>query len=190
MHKNRKTGKIISSLLTVLIAAACVIPFTGAGRVQAVVNQPDITITPIDDINCASYCVYDFTADEILMERQSHNRIYPASMTKIMTFQLGLDYLDSDAYVTCSENAINSVASDSTMMYLCVGEEIKVSELYYGLMLPSGNDAANVIGESVINALFENYPVGGPTGPDGVNAQYFVDALGVSAEEIDDAPCA
>ncbi|MBQ7275566.1 MAG: D-alanyl-D-alanine carboxypeptidase [Clostridiales bacterium] len=184
MHKNRKTGKIISSLLTVLIAAACVIPFTGAGRVQAVVNQPDITITPIDDINCASYCVYDFTADEILMERQSHNRIYPASMTKIMTFQLGLDYLDSDAYVTCSENAINSVASDSTMMYLCVGEEIKVSELYYGLMLPSGNDAANVIGESVINALFENYPVGGPTGPDGVNAQYFVDALGVSAEEI------
>ena len=142
MHKNRKTGKIISALLTVIIVAACVIPF----------NQPDITITPIDEINCASYCVYDFTTDEILMEQQSHNRIYPASMTKIMTFQLGLDYLDSDAYVTCSENAINSVASDSTMMYLCVGEEIKVSELYYGLMLPSGNDAANVIGESVINA--------------------------------------
>ena len=184
MHKNKTTGRLIGLLLTVIMAAACVIPYAGSADVLADVNQPDITITPIDEIHCASYCVYDFTADTILMEQQSHNRIYPASMTKIMTFQLGLDYLDSDAYVTCSENAINSVASDSTMMYLCVGEEIKVSELYYGLMLPSGNDAANVIGESVINALFENYPAGGEVGPDGVNAQYFIDTLGLSAEEI------
>ena len=184
MHKDRKTSKIISTLIAVIVIAASVIPLVPGERVSAAVNQPDITITPLDEIHCASYCVYDLTADEILLEQQSHNRIYPASMTKIMTFQLGLDYLDPDAYVTCSENAINSVASDSTMMYLCVGEEIKVSELYYGLMLPSGNDAANVIGESVINALFENYPAGGEVGPDGVNAQYFIDQMGVSAEEI------
>lgn len=171
-------------LLTVIIAAACLIPFTRPETVRAEVNQPDITITPLDEIHCSSYCVYDFTADTILLEQMSHNRIYPASMTKIMTFQLGLDYLDSDEYVVASENAITSVASDSTMMYLCVGEEIKVSELYYGLMLPSGNDAANVIAESVINALFRDYPVDGPVGPDGVNAQYFVDTLGVSADEI------
>lgn len=171
-------------LLTVIMTAALIIPFTSNGTVSAGVNQPDITITPLDEIHCASYCVYDFTADSILLEQQSHNRIYPASMTKIMTFQLGLDYLNPDDYVTCSENAISSVASDSTMMYLCIGEEIKVSELYYGLMLPSGNDAANVIAESVINALFRDYPVDGPVGPDGVNAQYFVDTLGVSADEI------
>ena len=184
MLKSNFKSRLTGLLLAVIIAAACVIPFTGNEVVLAGVNQPDITITPLDEIHCASYCVYDFTADTILLEQQSHNRIYPASMTKIMTFQLGLDYLDPDDYVVASENAISSVASDSTMMYLCVGEEIKVSELYYGLMLPSGNDAANVIAESVINALFRDYPVDGPVGPDGVNAQYFVDTLGVSAEEI------
>lgn len=184
MLKFRRNNRLIGLLLTVIIAAASVVPFTPGQTVLAGVEQPDITITPIDEIHCSSYCVYDFTADTILLEQQSHNRIYPASMTKIMTFQLGLDYLDPDDYVTASENAITSVPSDSTMMYLCVGEEIKVSELYYGLMLPSGNDAANVIAESVINALFRDYPAGGPEGPDGVNAQYFVDTLGVSAEEI------
>lgn len=184
MHKQIKGRRITALFIAMIIAVGVLFPFIGGSEVTAAVNQPDITITPLDQINCASYCVYDFTADTILLEQQSHNRIYPASMTKIMTFQLGLDYLDSDAYVTVSQNAIDSVASDSTMMYLCVGEEIKVSELYYGLMLPSGNDAANVIAESVINAFFADYPVDGPLGPDGINAQYFVDIFGVSPEEI------
>lgn len=186
MSRNKigKAVRAISFILAMFIAAAWATPQIATARVLAVVDQPDITITPLDEIHCSSYCVYDYTADEIILEQQSHNRIYPASMTKIMTFQLGLDYLDSDAYVTCSQNAIESVASDSTMMYLCVGEEIKVSELYYGLMLPSGNDAANVIGESVINALFENYPAGGDVGPDGINAQYFIDLYGLAPEEI------
>lgn len=174
---------IIVTLLITVITAASLLPFTG-GSVSAVVNQPDITITPLDQIECASYCVYDKTADTILLERQSHDRIYPASMTKIMTIQLGLDYLDSDAYVTVSQNAIDNVTSDSTLMYLCVGEEVKVSELYYGMMLPSGNDAANVVAESVIAALFERYPEGGEVGPDGVNASYFTELLGVSADEV------
>ncbi len=184
MHKNINKARIISLLLTVIIVMAGIVPHIAARDVLAGVEQPDITITPLDEIHCSSYCVYDFTADTILLEQQSHNRIYPASMTKIMTFQLGLDYLDPDEYVVASENAISSVASDSTMMYLCVGEEIKVSELYYGLMLPSGNDAANVIAESVINALFRDYPEGGPVGPDGVNATYFVEQLGLTADEI------
>ena len=182
--KIKTAARVLSLVLAMFIAAAWAVPYVETAVVMADVNQPDITITPLDEIHCSSYCVYDYTVDEIILEQQSHNRIYPASMTKIMTFQLGLDYLDSDAYVTCSQNAIESVASDSTMMYLCVGEEIKVSELYYGLMLPSGNDAANVIGESVINALFENYPAGGEVGPDGINAQYFIDLYGLPAEEI------
>ena len=127
MHKNRKTGKIISSLLTVLIAAACVIPFTGAGRVQAVVNQPDITITPIDDINCASYCVYDFTADEILMERQSHNRIYPASMTKILTLLVAAEHITDldDTFEMINNHAHNddNLIKDNFNHYFSVSKQ-------------------------------------------------------------------
>lgn len=184
----RRASKISSALKHMAKTAAAFVAATVLimpSAVLATVDQPNITIYPLEDIHCASYCVYDKTADTILLEQQSHDRIYPASMTKIMTCQLGMDYLDSDAYVTVSQNAIDNVTSDSTLMYLAVGEEVKVSELYYGMMLPSGNDAANVVAESVIDALFENYPAGGgEVGPDGVNASYFTDLLGLTEEEI------
>lgn len=184
--KNRLQGsiKLAAVLLSVLVTATMLVPSVFVGRVTATVDQPYITITPIDEINCASYCVYDKTEDRIIMGRQAHDRIYPASMTKLMTIGIAMDYLDSDAYTTVSQNAIDNVTSDSTLMYLIVGEEIKISELYYGLMLPSGNDAANVLAEATIDALFAQYPEGGEVGPDGVNASYFVNELGVSAEEI------
>ena len=166
-----------------ILASLSFTPLSG-GTALADVDQPEIPVIPIEDVQCAAYCVYDKTADTIIMDRQSHNRIYPASMTKIMTFQLGLDYLDPDDYVTVSQNAIDNVTSDSTLMYLLVGEEVKVSELYYGMMLPSGNDAANVVAEAVIAALFEKYPAGGEAGPDGVTAEYITDALGLTADEV------
>ncbi len=177
-------ARLAAILLSALIVAAMIIPSIKGGQVEAAVDQPNITITPIDDINCASFCVYDKTEDRIIMGRQAHDRIYPASMTKLMTIQLAMDYLDPDDYTTVSQNAIDNVTSDSTLMYLIVGEEIKISELYYGLMLPSGNDAANVLAEATIFALFELYPEGGDVGPDGVNASYFVNELGVTSEEI------
>ncbi|MCQ2517015.1 MAG: hypothetical protein MJ094_09205 [Saccharofermentans sp.] len=180
----KSIARLAAVLLCAFIVAAQIIPTIAGSQVDAAVDQPNITITPIDDINCASYCVYDKTEDRIIMGRQAHDRIYPASMTKLMTIQLAMDYLDPDDYTTVSQNAIDNVTSDSTLMYLIVGEEIKISELYYGLMLPSGNDAANVLAEATIHALFELYPEGGDVGPDGVNATYFVNELGVSSEEI------
>jgi hypothetical protein len=65
------------------------------------------------------------------------------------------------------------------------GEKVKVSELLYGLMLPSGNDAANVLGEGCIDAFFEKYPAGGSAvNADGVNAQYLLDTMHDSQDHI------
>lgn len=153
--------------------------------VRADVNQPDITIPRLEDIHAAAYCAYDTVTGEILVGSNEHDRVYPASMTKIMTAQLGLDYIDTDAYLTVSQNAVDNTTSDSTMMYVGVGEEVKFSELLYGMMLPSGNDAANVVAEGVIDSLFENYPAGsGELGPDGVDASYITEALQLTEEEI------
>lgn len=148
-------------------------------------EQPDITIPAISDVECASYCVYDKTAGQIILSSNETDTIYPASMTKIMTAQLGLDYLDTDAMLTVSQDAIDNVTSDSTLMGLYVGEEVEVSELLYGMMLPSGNDAANVVAEGTISALFRQYPADGEeVGPDGINASYFENQLQMSSDTI------
>lgn len=184
INVNTLIMKAAALVLATFTAAAFIAPAMG-NDVSASVGQPVLTLPTLDEVNCASYCVYDKTADQIIMSMTPHNRIYPASMTKIMTAQLALDYLDTDAYLTVSQNALDNVTADSTLMYVTLGEEITVSELLYGLMLPSGNDAANVLAEGVVDAIFANYPADGTdVGPDGINAQYLIDTLGVTGEEI------
>lgn len=174
-------------LLAMIMSIAFLSPVAGR-NLSATVDQPVLTLPTLDEVNCAAYCVFDKTADQIIMGKTPHNRVYPASMTKIMTAQLALDYLDTDAYLTVSQNALDNISSDSTIMGVTLGEEFKVSELLYGLMLPSGNDAANVLAEGVVDAMLDNYPADGTeVGPDGVNSQYLVDALGVSEQEIRDS---
>lgn len=179
----RRISHVIAIAASMLIAISMI--FLPSAVILADVSQPVLTIPTLDSVNCASYCAYDTTTGEILIGQNAHDRIYPASMTKIMTAQLGLDYIDPDAILTVSQNAIDNVTSDSTLMYVSVGEEVRFSELLYGMMLPSGNDAANVVAEGVIDSLFENYPAGcGEVGPDGVDASYITDALGLSSEEV------
>jgi len=186
-HLRRILGRAAALTLAVVLTAAFLAPMTGKA-VFATIDQPVLTLPTLDEVNCTAYCVYDKTADQIIMSKVPHNRVYPASMTKIMTAQLALDYLDTDAYLTVSANALDNISSDSTVMGVTLGEEFKVSELLYGLMLPSGNDAANVLAEGVVDAMLDNYPAGGDAvGPDGVNAQYLVDTLGVSEQEIRDS---
>lgn len=168
------------SLITCLLIVFGQCSFVGAD-----VGQPELVIPMLGQINCISYCVYDKTENAIILSKEENTQIYPASMTKILSAQLGLDYLDVNSYLTVSQNAIDNVTYDSTLMGVSVGEQLQVSELLYGMMLPSGNDAANVVAEGVIDALFENYPEDSDeVGPDGINASYFVEKLGASVDEI------
>ena len=181
--------RITASLLAFMVTGASLVSFSEAcgpsSDILADVSQPELTIPTLDEVECKAFCVYDRTAGEIILSRNPKDQVYPASMTKVMTIQLGMDYLDPDSYLTVSQNALDNVTSDSTLMYLLLGEQVKVSELYYGMMLPSGNDAANVVAEGVIDALFAKYPAGSDSvGPDGVNASYFEEELGMTSQEI------
>ncbi|MBP5655052.1 MAG: D-alanyl-D-alanine carboxypeptidase [Clostridiales bacterium] len=164
-----KQAAAVSAAIGIL-GASLIMPVT---IVSADVDQPEIPVPAIDDVHCASYCVYDKTSDEVILSSDPDKRIYPASQTKIMTCMLALDYLDTDAYLVVSKNAMDNITSDSSVMGVRTGEKLEVSELLYGLMLPSGNDAANVLAEGVVDALLRDYPKGGgKTGPDGVDASF------------------
>ena len=127
------------------------------------VGQQEITLPPLDEVQCASYFSYDRTTGETLIAKNENDHIYPASMTKILTLALAMEYLDPHEVVTVSQTAMDATTPNSTMMGLVVGEEIEVNELYYGLMLPSGNDAANVLAEAIAQKRAEINPLPSPT---------------------------
>ncbi len=84
----------------------------------------------------------------ITYQKNIYEKLYPASTTKIMTAYLALTKAGADDVVKVSEHAVDQ-ASDSSVCGLRAGDEIKMSDLLYGLMLKSGNDAAVAVAEHV-----------------------------------------
>lgn len=84
----------------------------------------------------------------ISYQKNIYEKMYPASTTKILTAYLAITHGNLDDLVTVSEHAADQ-ASDSSVCGLRAGDQIKLSDLLYGLMLKSGNDAAVAIAEHI-----------------------------------------
>jgi D-alanyl-D-alanine carboxypeptidase (penicillin-binding protein 5/6) len=78
----------------------------------------------------------------VLFNRLPHAPMAPASTTKLTTAMVALDHADADSTVTVPDEAINV---EPNLMGLSAGEQLTVRELLYGLMLDSGNDAAETL---------------------------------------------
>lgn len=90
--------------------------------------------------------VFNITTQEVLYSQNLFAKLYPASTTKILTAYIIIKDCALDAVVTVSESAANQ-AEDSSTCGLKAGDNIAVIDLLYGLMLHSGNDAAEALAE-------------------------------------------
>ncbi|MBX3001904.1 MAG: D-alanyl-D-alanine carboxypeptidase [Caldilineaceae bacterium] len=82
--------------------------------------------------------LYDVDADQILMEHNADQSLPPASLTKLMTALLILEQGDLQSQVTIGPDDLIGGAT----MGLQIGERWRVEQLLWGLLVPSGNDAA------------------------------------------------
>ena len=98
-------------------------------------------------ISAKQAILIDGKSGEILFEKASEERAYPASTTKIMTTLMALDLckrydIDITTEITVPKEA---VGIEGSSVYLKAGESRTVEELLYGTMLRSGNDAATAL---------------------------------------------
>jgi D-alanyl-D-alanine carboxypeptidase len=85
-----------------------------------------------------------------LYDYNAHERRAPASLAKIATALVALDAVDLSEMVEVSVHGGElAVTTDSTVMGLLPGQRLSVRDLLYGLLLPSGADAAIAIAEHV-----------------------------------------
>ena len=108
--------------------------------------DPQAAALPV--IPARSYILVDETSGAVLAESNATRRLPPASVTKIATAILLLELGHLGDVVTVDVD-FNELDSDSTVMGLAVGERYTFRDLLYGLMLPSGNDAALAIAHAV-----------------------------------------
>lgn len=90
--------------------------------------------------------LFNLDSGEIPYAQNLYGRLYPASTTKILTAYIIVKDCNLDATTTISANAANQ-ETDSSVCGLAEGDTFTIRDLLYGLMLPSGNDAAIALAE-------------------------------------------
>lgn len=97
------------------------------------------------ELSAESFMLFDLESGQTLYASHSTLSRAPASLTKLMTALLVLEQGDLEATMTVE--AVDM--AEGATMGLAVGDRVTVQELLWGLLLPSGNDAANVLARHV-----------------------------------------
>ena len=90
----------------------------------------------------SSTIVYSVNNDEILYQNNIHQKMLPASLTKLLTALVAYKYIDLNKVIKISSDMINVTGS---RIYLEKDDLIRVEDLIIGMILQSGNDAAKAL---------------------------------------------
>ena len=156
-------------LLSLLTAALFFGSVSGVQTVHATENgaeeetenpYPDSYYLPVESnytegwptgptIEAEAAVVMDAETGVFLYSKNMDAKEYPASITKIMTTLLAVEYGNLESEITLSENAVYNLEQGSSHAGIQVGEIMSMDKALYGLMLESANDIANGIAEKV-----------------------------------------
>ena len=101
------------------------------------------------DVEAKASLIVENNSGRILYEDNANKKNYPASVTKILTAIIVLENCELDDTAVVTNSAISNIPSGYVLAPLFVGEEMKIKDLLYALMLKSANDAAYVLAEHV-----------------------------------------
>ena len=93
----------------------------------------------------------DLETNTVIAEKDPDAKIYPASMTKVMTALVACEQItDWDATFTMTQAIIDPLfLSDATMAGFVNGEEVSMTDLVYGALLPSGAEATEALAQTI-----------------------------------------
>lgn len=89
----------------------------------------------------------DLESNAVLVQKNADARIYPASMTKVMTVLVAAEHIENwDETFTMTQSIIDPLfLADASMAGFVHGEEVSMTELLYGAVLPSGAEATEAL---------------------------------------------
>ncbi|MHB1084581.1 MAG: D-alanyl-D-alanine carboxypeptidase family protein [Thiobacillus sp.] len=108
-------------------------------------------IPPPPELNAKSYVLMDAASGAVLVNHQGDLRLPPASLTKLMTayiatLEIDRGHLHETDMVTISEKAWRMGGSK---MFVKVGNQVSVNDLFHGIIIQSGNDASVALAEHI-----------------------------------------
>ena len=108
------------------------------------------------EVEAEAAVVMEASTGTILYEKNPHEQLYPASITKIMTTLLAVENCELDEEVTFSYESVHNIDRESTHISRDVGEIMTMDQCLYAVMLGSANDCAYAVAEHVGKG-YENF---------------------------------
>ena len=157
--------KITTVILTIMIIILTIVPSFAESKYY-----------PPFETTAKGVFLMNLDTNEIIYEKNSTDKMYPASLTKIMTAILALELephpedvvISMKGYIQDEMYVINKALGGISLAGFLKGEEITLDKLLYGMMLPSGNEAAMMVADYIGDNSVE----------------YFVELMNEKAKEL------
>ncbi len=134
--------KTVTKVLCILLCLLFVFPFAVSAEVEA-----KLPVT----VNAKAAILVDASTGQVLAAMNEHDRLYPASVTKIMTLLLVMEAIDSGRLNLTDEvvTSATAAAKGGSQIWLKEGETMTVDELLRAAAIYSANDACEALGEHI-----------------------------------------
>lgn len=157
-RKNRKRYRLAAGILAVLAAVLAVwgaislrdtdsIPLSGGSRSIVMERvQPDIDLS---GLNSGAAVLIRVSDGQVMAQLRQDERIFPASMTKMMTCIVAIESIDDlESEIRLPEEIFTALyAEGASMAGFLPGEHVKIIDLLYGIILPSGGECSMAVAE-------------------------------------------
>jgi D-alanyl-D-alanine carboxypeptidase (penicillin-binding protein 5/6) len=137
--------KITVILPLILSFCLAFLPAEGA-VVHAAAAQPSAAVP---QVTAETAIVADAQTGLILYQKNMHQKMYPASLTKILTGLVAVEHSSQDEKLTVSQSVFDSVPRDTANIALLPGEQITMDEALHTMFIASANDSAAAIADHV-----------------------------------------
>lgn len=117
-------------------------------------------------LTAESGALFNISDHSVIYSKNAYEKLYPASITKVMTAILALEEGNLSDQVTVTDASVIT-ESGASLAGILPGDVLSMEQLIYGLLMPSGNDAANAIAVHMSGSL-----------------DAFVDKMNIKAKEL------
>lgn len=122
-------------------------------QLEAGITMEDPTLTPPKISYAQSALLMDMASGRVLYSKNLDERVFPASLTKIMTGILALENGNMSDTVSATYEALKDITLEDSQMGLLIGEEITMEQLVNAMLVYSANDASNVIAIQIAGSV-------------------------------------
>ena len=150
----KKTFKIFMAAAVIFVSSLAA-PFCASAESA----RYELPFDPIAE----SYLLVSLDTGEVIFEKNAHTQRPPASLTKMLTTYVAMKYtddLDATTVTQTTRHTDELYGMNSSTADIRNGETLTMRQLLYAMMLPSGNEAANMVEDYIADSSRSSSPSG------------------------------